>query len=80
MPDATYKAFLDHGKVGKAIGQDIEDARNIIGQLNEVGIDINDICAKLLGDGVIAFENSFESLLKSIEEKKNNLCSFGSKI
>ena len=75
MPDATYKAFLDHGRVKEALGEDIEGAKKIIDQLKEFDIDINTVCETLLEKGVKAFEDSFESLLHSIDEKRKKLCS-----
>ncbi len=50
------------------------DAQEVIGNLNKFGIDINTVCAKLLNDGVTSFEESFDSLLNSIETKSKNLC------
>ena len=38
------------------------------------GIDIDSVCARLLEDGVGAFEKSFISLLHAIEEKARALC------
>jgi len=39
-----------------------------------IGIDVNKVCEKLLKDGVAAFQNSFSSLLSSIEKKADSLC------
>jgi len=73
MPDATYEAFLDHGKIKETLNENIEGAQSIIRKLKGVGIDIDNVCARLLKEGVAAFENSFDSLLDSIEEKKARL-------
>ena len=40
--------------------------------LDKYGIEINDACKKLLADGVVSFEKSFDSLLKSIEKKASS--------
>ena len=69
VPDKTFNAFLDHGVVMEALTSDIEDAQKIIDELRDFEIEINDVCKKLLQDGVIAFEKSFDSLLNSIEKK-----------
>jgi transaldolase len=69
IPQKTFDAFLDHGKVEEALTGDAGKARGIIDELNNLGIDINGVCEKLLQDGVIAFEKSFESLLRSIKQK-----------
>ena len=74
MPQATLEAFLGHGSVKEALTGDGYEARKLIGELRDVRIDINNVCAKLLQDGIIAFEKSFESLLDSIEKKAAQLC------
>ncbi len=74
MPDATYEAFLDHGTIKGSLNNDIADAQSIVEQLRGFDIDIDKVCAKLLDDGVAAFESSFESLLHSIDEKRSKLC------
>jgi len=71
MPEQTFNAFLDHGKVKEALTSDASEAQKIIDTLKNLGIDINDVCARLLEEGVVAFEKSFDSLLNSIEKKKN---------
>lgn len=73
LPDNTLQAFLDHGRVEGALGPDIRDAREVLDSLKNSGIDIDSVCAKLLQDGIIAFENSFDSLLSSIEKKAEGL-------
>jgi len=73
IPDNTLKAFLDHGKVKESLTSDADQAQQVIENLDKLGIDINQVCNKLLQDGVVAFEEAFESLLKSIEEKAKSL-------
>jgi transaldolase len=75
MPDATYEAYLDHGRIEESLNDNVKDAQDTIEQLRGFDIDIDKVCAKLLEDGVAAFESSFESLLHSIDEKRNKLCS-----
>lgn len=74
VPDGTLDAFLDHGEVKEALVADAGDAQEIIENLRKFDIDINTVCAKLLTDGVISFEKSYDSLLNSIETKSKNLC------
>ncbi len=74
VPDSTLDAFLDHGEIREVLGADVYDAQEVIGNLNKFGIDINTVCAKLLNDGVTSFQESFDSLLNSIETKSKNLC------
>ncbi len=71
MPEKTLNAFLDHGEVKEALGADISGAEQVINSLKGLGIDIDEVCAVLLEDGVVAFAKSFESLLDSIAKKRS---------
>lgn len=69
VPENTLVAFLDHGQVGEAFGADAGPAREILNRLKALGIDIDEVNARLLRDGCAAFDAAFEDLLKSIESK-----------
>ncbi|MGB7054926.1 MAG: transaldolase [bacterium] len=73
IPQATLEAFLDHGTVKEALPGDLSRALEKIGRLQQFGIDINDVCKKLLDDGVVAFQRSFDSLLQAIQDKARKL-------
>ncbi|MDO8749071.1 MAG: transaldolase [Candidatus Omnitrophota bacterium] len=68
-PENTLEAFLAKGEVKEALSDDINGAQDILARLERFGIEVDAICQKLLKDGIILFENSFDSLLKSIENK-----------
>lgn len=72
LPQKTLDAFLDHGIVQETLTQDVKGAKDVIDALKDFGIDLNVICAKLLDEGVTAFEKSFDSLLNTIETKKKS--------
>ncbi|UCG90902.1 MAG: transaldolase [candidate division WOR-3 bacterium] len=73
IPEHTLDAFLDHGVVKETLTGDTTEAQKIIDDLRRIGIDIDDVCKKLLKDGVVAFEKSFDSLLNAIEQKSKRL-------
>lgn len=73
IPEKTLNAFLDHGSVKQALTEEIAEHQKTMAELAQHGVDINAVCKKLLGDGVIAFEKSFDSLLASITEKAKQL-------
>lgn len=73
LPEKTLDAFLDHGEIKDALDYDCKEAEAIIDQLRENGIDIDEVCAQLLEDGVKAFADAFSELFKSIEDKANKL-------
>lgn len=74
MPENTFEAFLDHGAAEEAITADAKDAKKIISELKSSGIDIDKVCAKLLQEGVVAFIDSFDTLLNAIEGKTKKVC------
>jgi transaldolase len=69
MPHATVEAFLDHGHVALTLGSDIGFAGTYLSQLQDLNIDLETICEEAQGEGVMAFQRSFESLLASISLK-----------
>ncbi|MBU2266273.1 MAG: transaldolase, partial [Candidatus Omnitrophica bacterium] len=75
IPEETFLAFLDHGRVKEALTSDISKAQEVIKDLRGSGIDLNKVCAQLLKDGLAAFEKSFASLLSALEAKQKMLCS-----
>ncbi|MFH1621999.1 MAG: transaldolase [Candidatus Omnitrophota bacterium] len=73
MPPSTIEAFLNHGIIESTLSPDTSEAKKVINALEKFNIDIISVCDKLLKYGIVAFENSFASLLKSIELKRNSL-------
>jgi transaldolase len=73
VPEKTLEAFLDHGVVKETCSAEVEEGQEVIDGLQKLGIAINDICAQLLTDGVVAFEQSFLSLLAAIEKKAKGM-------
>ncbi|GMR03315.1 MAG: transaldolase [Thermodesulfovibrionia bacterium] len=71
LPQKTVDLFLDHGIVKESLTGDLKQAEEVINALKGFGIDVNTVCAKLLDKGVTAFERSFDSLLNTIEIRKN---------
>ncbi|MGA2285828.1 MAG: bifunctional transaldolase/phosoglucose isomerase, partial [Dehalococcoidia bacterium] len=69
MPEATLRAFADHGRVAPKLEQGVDEAERIIASLPEAGIDLDAVTAKLLDDGVAAFSGDFEKLLETIDKK-----------
>ncbi|MBA3240186.1 MAG: transaldolase, partial [Acidobacteria bacterium] len=75
VPPATYTAIRDHGKVALTLEEGLDDCRALVGQLGEIGIDLKAVTEKLQKDGLGAFVNSFDTLVESIEAKRDALLS-----
>ncbi|HEX8151188.1 MAG TPA: transaldolase, partial [Pyrinomonadaceae bacterium] len=73
VPPATYTAIRDHGKVALTLEEGVEECRALTGQLAEAGIDLAAVTEKLQKDGLEAFVNSFDTLVESIESKRDAL-------
>jgi transaldolase len=73
MPEKTFFAFLDHGRVIEAVTAEASGAQKSLDVLAALGISIEDVCANLLEEGVKAFDRSFDDLLRTIERKAGTL-------
>lgn len=69
LPMETIDAFRDHGKVSDSLITGIDEAKNTLKELKEVGINIDEITQKLEDEGIEKFNNAYEKLLKSIDDQ-----------
>lgn len=69
IPEPTLMAFIDHGRVKETLTASPAEYQSVLEKLTTCEIDLGEICSKLLGDGVLAFEKAFDSLLTAIEKK-----------
>jgi len=72
LPEATLKAFFDHGRVQIAIREHLAEAERLFAELRSVGIGINDVTEQLEKEGVKLFSDSFFLLLKEIAGKRDS--------
>jgi transaldolase/glucose-6-phosphate isomerase len=73
VPPATLDLFLDHGTVNDTLGIGLDDARERLGHLAELGINLTTLTEELLDEGVASFAASFVSLRESIARKRKVL-------
>jgi transaldolase len=73
LPDKTLEAFLDHGEAKLAMPGDVAAAQKLVEELRAHGIDVGVVCLKLLDEGLVSFDQSFDDLTRSIEEKAKRL-------
>ena len=69
MPRETIQAFQDHGEVRQTLEAGVDDARALLDELAEAGVDYHDVVATLEDEGVRKFSDSFENLLQGIQDK-----------
>jgi transaldolase/glucose-6-phosphate isomerase len=75
VPPATYTAFRDHGAVSLSLEDDVPGAVALVEELGAVGISMDAVTAKLQKDGLDSFVGSFDTLIESIESKRDAILS-----
>ena len=73
MPDQTLKAFREHGEVRPSLEENVDAARQLMRELDALGIDMEKVTYELEVEGVKAFGESVTKLLEELEEKVRRL-------
>jgi len=73
MPDETIEAFQDHGEVAPTLEQGVDEAKRVFEQIQQAGVDYDDVTATLEREGVEKFADSFAELLEGIRAKSGEL-------
>jgi transaldolase len=69
MPEATLKAFADHGSLDEPIPADGGDCEAVLAEFKAAGFDVEVLAARLQDEGAAAFVKSWQELLGVIESK-----------
>ncbi|MCY3780657.1 MAG: bifunctional transaldolase/phosoglucose isomerase [Chloroflexi bacterium] len=76
LPPATLAAFKDHGAAAETLTGDLGaflPPKEVLDRLAEVGIDLDQVTARLQDDGVDAFIEAFETLISQVAAKRTLL-------
>ncbi|MGD0452108.1 MAG: transaldolase [Solirubrobacteraceae bacterium] len=73
MPEETIKAYQDHGTPQARLQSDLQEAHALLGELERVGVDYDDVTDTLEREGVEKFSDSFEQLMQSLRAKQASL-------
>jgi transaldolase len=68
MPVGTLNAYRDHGDPATRITDGLDDARERLAALAELGIDLDAVTGKLETEGVEKFITPFESLMATLQD------------
>ncbi len=67
IPPATYAAFKAHGTARVTLTEGVEEARVVLEALAQESVDLDEVTAALLDEGIEKFDQAFATLLASIE-------------
>ena len=73
LPPKTLNAFRDHGLAELTLDQDLAVARAHLDTLADLGISMEAVTQDLERDGVRKFADSFDSLLKAVEDRASRM-------
>lgn len=78
MPEGTLDAFEERGTLARTADADLDGARAVLAGLAAVGIDLDQVTAKLEAEGVASFESAFDGLIETLSAKATSAgTSFG---
>jgi transaldolase len=69
MPEATLKAFADHGRLSQAMPPDGGDCEEVLKEFTKAGIDIGALAERLQKEGAESFSKSWKDLMDCLDAK-----------
>jgi len=73
MPEATLKAFADHGQTGHRMPADGGDCEHVLAEFTKAGVDLDALATQLQSEGAKAFTKSWNDLMDVIASKAEAL-------
>jgi transaldolase len=70
LPLETLAAYRDHGDPAPRLTEGVDHARHVLARLAAAGIDLDAVTQRLEDEGVAKFVAPFDSLMKTLEEKR----------
>jgi transaldolase len=69
VPEATLRAFYDHGHSVKAMPADGGDSETTLAQFSDAGVDVDALAAKLQTDAAKSFVDAWNDLMAHIDQQ-----------
>ena len=70
MPPATLDAFRDHGELRDSLEENVDEAREVLAELEKSGISLDAITEELVKDGVKLFADAADKLYGAVAHKR----------
>ena len=69
MPAETLNAYRDHGDPAPRLDQGVDESREVLRKLAEVGVDLGRMTQQLEDEGVEKFVKAYGTLIAQLEQK-----------
>jgi transaldolase len=73
MPESTMTAFEEHGHLERSVDRDPAAAEATLARLGQLGVDLDDVVARLEHEGVAAFAKSLDEVLVTLGTEVDEL-------
>ncbi|MBS1956538.1 MAG: bifunctional transaldolase/phosoglucose isomerase [Cyanobacteria bacterium SZAS-4] len=73
IPPATFEAFRKHGKPQQTLTENLEDARQVMDNLEKLNISMKDVTDNLVVQGVKLFADAFHKLTDTVARQRSEL-------
>jgi transaldolase len=75
MPKKTIEAVMDHAEIRPTLEEGVEETKELLDRLREVGLDYEDVTDVLEKEGIQKFADPFNEMLDEIKNKGRQLVS-----
>jgi transaldolase/glucose-6-phosphate isomerase len=75
LPPKTLEAFRERGRVTPSLTDGVAEAEHDLAEAEGLGLDLDGVTDKLVGEGVKLFADAFDALLKAVEDKRRRVAS-----
>jgi transaldolase/glucose-6-phosphate isomerase len=73
IPPTTFDAFREHGKPEQTLTENLEDARQVMDNLEKLNISMKDVTDSLVVQGVRLFVDAFHKLTDTVAKQRSEL-------
>jgi len=73
LPEATWKAFREHGTLARTVDRHAEEAHRVLRELGLLGIDMEAVGARLQTNGIDLFVRSYDGVIEIVDAKRRQV-------
>jgi transaldolase len=73
MPIETIEAFMEHGRLERTLDAGVDEARDLLRQVEQQGVSMEQVTDELIAEGVATFGKSFDELITAIDSQREAL-------